>query len=110
MAVISLKGPHGHIHEKMHPAWRPGQSGNPKGRPKSARSKLSEAFLRDANEVWQTHGKKALQAVAENHPVEYLKLYVSLLPKEDHVTESPMERLADDELAEIIEAVRAAKI
>jgi hypothetical protein len=109
MGVFPLKGPHGRMHEKMHPAWRPGQSGNPAGRPKSARSKFSEAFLRDAYEVWLTHGKKALQATAENHPVEYLKLIVSLLPKEDHITESPMEGLTYDELGEIIEAIRAVK-
>ncbi|WP_458193262.1 DUF5681 domain-containing protein [Bradyrhizobium sp. UFLA05-153] len=31
----------------MAPPWPPGQSGNPAGRPRGSRSKLSESFLSD---------------------------------------------------------------
>jgi len=37
----------------------PGQSGNPKGRPKGSRNKLSEDFFRDLCEAWQAMGKAA---------------------------------------------------
>ncbi len=32
----------------MKPKFKPGQSGNPKGRPKGAKSKISESFYQDA--------------------------------------------------------------
>jgi hypothetical protein len=109
MSATSLK-PHGHIHEKMHPAWRPGQSGNPAGRPKSARGKLSELFLRDFYEAWEAHGKKALHEIATKHPVEFVRAAISLLPKEVHIPpipRSPMDDMSMEELTEIIEAIRA---
>ena len=36
--------------------FRPGQSGNPKGRPVGARSKLGEAFLEALQDDFATHG------------------------------------------------------
>ena len=35
------------------PPWKSGQSGNPAGRPKGSRNKLSEQFLEETYEVWQ---------------------------------------------------------
>ena len=63
------------------PNWKPGQSGNPAGRPKGARSKLSDSFLTDLAEHWQANGKQALQAAYEKNPVEYVRVVASLLPK-----------------------------
>lgn len=61
--------------------WKPGQSGNPAGRPKGARSKLSDSFLSDLAEHWQANGKQALQAAYKKNPVEYVRVVASLLPK-----------------------------
>ena len=36
--------------------WQPGQSGNPSGRPKGARSKLSEGFLNALQADFEQHG------------------------------------------------------
>ena len=38
-------------------AWKPGQSGNPAGRPLGARQRISEKLLADLAEVWETNGK-----------------------------------------------------
>ncbi|MGA7153009.1 MAG: DUF5681 domain-containing protein, partial [Pseudolabrys sp.] len=49
--------------------WKPGQSGNPKGRPKGSRNKLCEEFFRDLCEAWQAFGKPALETMAMLYPV-----------------------------------------
>lgn len=62
--------------------WKPGQSGNPAGRPKGARSKLGEAFLAGLLADFSKHGVIAIEEVREKRPHEYLKVVASILPKE----------------------------
>jgi len=83
--------------------WKPGQSGNPKGRPKGSRNKLSEDFFRDLCEAWQAFGKPALETMAMLYPVEFVRLVASLLPKEPEATTIPaMERLSNAQLDALI--------
>lgn len=91
------------------PAWAPGQSGNPAGRPRSARSKITESFFKDFYERWEQHGKKALLEAAEKNPVEFVRIAVALLPKEVHITELPLEDVTEDELIGFVESLRASK-
>jgi hypothetical protein len=44
--------------------FKPGQTGNPAGRPKGSRNKLAEDFVADAYQKWQQHGPKALETMA----------------------------------------------
>src|SRR5262245_3308107 len=83
--------------------WKPGQSGNPKGRPKGSRNKLSEEFFRDLCDAWQAFGKSALETMAMLYPVEFVRLVASLIPKEPEATTPPvMGRLSDAQLNAII--------
>ena len=84
--------------------WKPGQSGNPKGRPQGSRNKLSEEFFRDLCDAWQAFGKPALMTAAWTHPVEFVRVVASLIPRELEATATVVhaERMSDDELEAII--------
>ena len=62
--------------------WKPGQSGNPMGRPKGAKNKISEKFLENLYENWEKHGVDALEKAAESDPMPYVKMVASLVPRE----------------------------
>jgi hypothetical protein len=64
------------------PHWKPGQSGNPKGRPKGAKDRLSEFFLRDLVADWKAHGREALKAARESEPATYCLMVARLMPKD----------------------------
>jgi hypothetical protein len=69
--------------------FEPGKSGNPAGRPKGARSKLGEDFLKalvaDFNATagkGKTNGIEAIRKMRADNPDQYVKVIAGLLPKE----------------------------
>ena len=83
--------------------FKPGQSGNPKGRPQGSRNKLSEEFFRDLCDAWQAFGKPALMTAAWTHPVEFVRVVASLIPRELEATITPVtERMSNAQLEAII--------
>lgn len=79
--------------KKAHPGsenlktFKPGQSGNPKGRPKGSRNKLGEAFLKDFLAEWEKGGVEALERVRTYDPATFIKVAASILPKEININE-----------------------
>ncbi len=67
-------------------AFKPGQSGNPAGKPKGARNKLQEAFWKDFAGAWEQHGVDALLKVATTDPATFVKVAASVMPKEVEAT------------------------
>jgi hypothetical protein len=62
--------------------FQPGQSGNPAGRPKGARSKLSETFLKALADDFDSNGIEVIEKVRSSRPHEYLKIVAAVLPKQ----------------------------
>lgn len=62
--------------------WKPGQSGNPDGRPPGTRSKFSEAFYRDLAATWAELGKSAMRQTATLEPGKFVAICASLIPKD----------------------------
>src|SRR5450759_3195305 len=62
--------------------FKPGESGNPDGRPKGARSKLSERFLAELLADFEVHGADAIVKTREADPAAYIRVIASLLPRE----------------------------
>ena len=63
------------------PPWKPGQSGNPKGRAKGSRNALGEAFLEALYQDFVEHGEDAIVQVRENDPAAYLRVIAGILPQ-----------------------------
>lgn len=86
----------------------PGQSGNPAGRPKGSRNKLSEDFVAALQEDFQEHGKSAIQTVRADKPDQYLKVIASLVPKDFNLNVNSFEDLSDDDLRGELRDIAAA--
>jgi hypothetical protein len=62
--------------------WKPGQSGNPAGRPKGARAKLAEDFCQALLDDFATNGAAAIRLMRAEKPNEYARMIASIMPKE----------------------------
>src|SRR5215831_18740890 len=69
--------------EKQKPGhlFKPGQSGNPAGRPKGSRNKLQN-FIAALAEDFEAYGPQAIAECREKAPHKYLSVIAQLLPKE----------------------------
>ena len=65
--------------------FKPGQSGNPKGRPKGARNRLGTAFLEALEGDFNRFGSQAIAQVREKKPEVYMRVVADLLPKEANI-------------------------
>ena len=65
--------------------FKPGESGNPKGRPKGARNRLGTQFLEALEADFNQFGSDAIALVREKKPEVYMRVVADLLPKEANI-------------------------
>jgi len=65
--------------------FKPGQSGNPKGRPKGARNRLGTQFLEALEADFNQFGPQAIALVRKGKPDIYIRVVAGLLPKEANI-------------------------
>ena len=72
-------------HRNLKEPWKPGRSGNPKGRPKGARNRLGTQFLEALEADFNKHGAQAIEQVRQKKPEVYMRVVADLLPKEANI-------------------------
>src|SRR5262249_13962757 len=108
-AIIGLQGSNTVPAHMPNNLWQPGQSGNPAGRLRGSRNKLTEevicALLRDFRE----HGQKAVAKVRRTQPAAYLKILALLVPREHKIERSnSIKDLTDEQLEDMIEYIKTS--
>ena len=94
--------------KSLGPAWQPGQSGNPAGRPVGNRNKLNEKFILALHDDFVEYGPKVIEQVRKEKPDIYLKVIASILPRELHVKDGSLfDGMSNEQLDEILGSVRA---
>ncbi len=94
-------------HRGLKEPWKPGQSGNPAGRPKGSRNQFAEAFITDLYHSWLDGGADAVRRTRQERPADYLRVCASLLPKQLRV-EHDLQNLTDAQILERLSAIDRA--
>lgn len=83
-----------------------GQSGNPLGRPKGSRNKLTDVFLAAVVDDFVVHGSEVIEQVRCSDPAAYLNFVRSLVPREmiaRRESESDFSDFSDEEIYNLIQ-------
>ena len=63
-------------------SWKPGASGNPRGRPIGSRQAIADSLIPDVAHKWREHGNEVLDRLIAEEPKAFAQLAASLCPKE----------------------------
>jgi len=85
--------------------FKPGQSGNPKGRPEGSKNKINEDFLSALAADFEQHGAGAIKEMREKDPGGYVRVVAQLVP-----TEAKMTVKADEAFLKVWEAVASGTL
>ena len=92
--------------------FQPGVSGNPKGRTKGAKDKLSENFLQTLLNDFEKNGIEAVEKCRTEDVSGYIRVIASIVPKELTINEGEtaieriLDSVSDGDLADFVTGVR----
>ena len=72
-----------------------------------ALNSLGEEFVASLYASYERHGRAAIERVREGDPVAFIRIIVSVLPKEVKLNHSPPDELTADEIDQRIRAFQA---
>lgn len=78
--------------------------GNP-GKPKGAKHRLQEDFIKDVQAAWEDKGAEAITMMIADKPGDFVKMVASLMPKEATLNINDNSEMTDDELAERVRSL-----
>jgi Family of unknown function (DUF5681) len=81
--------------------FKPGQSGNPRGRPRGSRHRLSELALKALCADFEAGGAEAIER-CRREPDVYVRVVASLLPKQTVEKVNPLDELSVEELDQLV--------
>lgn len=94
--------------------WSVGVSGNPAGRPKGSRNKLTEIFLNTVVDDFAEHGAETLARLRKCDPAMYIKFIAVLLPKalvlQREAAPVDYAALSQEELIKLLEDTRRRRL
>lgn len=87
--------------------FQPGQSGNPAGKPKGARTKLSEDLFKLMQAEVDKNGPKIIAALAKKRPADFAKVWASFVSKEIDLTDNRWKDVTLEEAEAIVEKIQS---
>ncbi|UCI34239.1 hypothetical protein [Mesorhizobium sp. B4-1-4] len=79
----------------------------PKSRPKRTKKTLGDDFLTAVRADFRAHGAGVIAEVRADKPDQYLKIVLSVLPKDFDVAVNQLDALSDEEIRSRIRALEA---
>ena len=83
----------------------PKPAGKGSARPGRAKKTLGDDFLAAVRADFHSHGAGVLAAVREDKPEQYLKIVLSVLPRDFNAAMNSLDMLSDDEIRSRIRAL-----
>jgi hypothetical protein len=88
-----------------HSRFKPGESGNPGGKPVGARNRLQAAFVDALADDFERHGLEAIEQCRTRKPDVYLRVISMILPREIDLTAGG--EMPDQQKQRLIESILA---
>src|SRR5262245_51769906 len=87
--------------------WQPGVSGNPAGRLRGSRNRLSEAVICALLRDFSKHGEKAIAKVRREQPGVYLRCLTLLVPRHHKLEHSnAIKEMTDEQLEQTLAVLK----